>query len=145
MTIKAVLFDLGNTLWHIPEPPPVQSVREETVRRISALLRSWDIEPDGELFFLGRDIRLAIEGADRVAYKGDCISPHFPTLVGQVAAEKGLDLEPEQSERLWETWNLGGIFFGRRLFDGALEIPELPCFRPDGGGEAGPSSGTSAR
>ncbi|OGO52276.1 MAG: hypothetical protein A2148_01160 [Chloroflexi bacterium RBG_16_68_14] len=124
MAIRAVLFDLGNTLWHIPEPPPVEKIREETVRRISALLRSWSVEPEGELFFLGRDIRLAIEAADRRAYETHCVSPHFPTLVGEVAAAKGLDLTPEESEQLWQTWNLEGPFFGRRLFDDAIETLE---------------------
>jgi HAD superfamily hydrolase (TIGR01549 family) len=99
----------------------VQRVREETVGRIFGLLRSWDIEPEGELYFLGRDIRLAIGEADRKAYEGDCVSPHFPTVVQEVAAAKGLDLTSEESEQLWETWNLGGAFFGRRLFDDAVE------------------------
>ncbi len=121
MAIRAVLFDLGNTLWHIPEPPPVENIRQETMRRIFALLRSWGVEPEGELRFLGRDIRLAIGEADRKAYETDCISPYFPTLVGQVAAAKGLELTPEQGEQLWRTWNLEGAFFGRRLFDDAIE------------------------
>lgn len=121
MAIRAVLFDLGNTLWHIPEPPPVERIREETVRRIFGLLRSWGVEPEGGLRFLGRDIRLAITEADRRAYESDAVSPHFPTIVRQVASTKGLDLTPEQSQQLWETWNLEGSFFGRRLFDDAVE------------------------
>jgi len=121
MAIRAVLFDLGNTLWHIPEPPPIEKVREETVRRIFGLLRSWGVEPEGGLRFLGRDIRLAITEADRRAYESDAVSPHFPTIVRQVVAAKGLDLTPEQSQQLWETWNLEGSFFGRRLFDDAVE------------------------
>ena len=124
MSIRAVLFDLGDTLWHFPVMPPVEKIRNETVRRITNLLRSWDIEPQGELRFLGRDIRLALEEADRTAYAGDCISPHYPTLVREVAAAKGLDLSPERSEQLWDTWNLGGVFLGRRLFDDAIEMLE---------------------
>ncbi len=124
MAIRAVLFDLGNTLWHIPDPPPVERIRGETVRRIFALLHSWGIEPEGELRFLGRDIRLTTGEADRTAYEGDCVSPHFPTVVREMAATKGLDLTPEQAEELWTTWNLGGPFFGRRLFDDAIETLE---------------------
>lgn len=124
MAISTVLFDLGNTLWHIPDPPPVEEVRKETIRRIFALLDSWGIEPEGELFFLGRDIRFAIEEANRRAYEGDCVSPHFPTVVGEVAAAKGLNLTPAESEQLWESWNLEGAFFGRRLFDDAIDALE---------------------
>lgn len=121
MAIRAVLFDLGNTLWHIPEPPPVDKVRQETVGRISHLLRSWGIEPEGEFFFLGRDIRLAVGEADQRAYETDCVSPDYVEIVRRVAAGKGLDLTRERAELLWHTWNLPGAFFRRRLFDGALE------------------------
>ena len=121
MPIRAVLFDLGNTLWHIPDPPPVEEIRGETMRRIFALLDSWDIEPEGGLRFLGRDIRLSTGAADRTAYEGDCVSPHFPSVVQEVVATKGLELSPERAEELWRTWNLGGPFFRRRLFDDAID------------------------
>ena len=130
MAIRAVLFDLGNTLWHIPEPPPAEQIRHETVSRILRLLRSWDMEPQDEHRFLGRDIRLTITAADRRAYETDCLSPDFTALVGQVAAEKGLELTPEQAHQLWDTWNLEGAFFGRRLFDGAVEA--LAALREQG-------------
>jgi HAD superfamily hydrolase (TIGR01549 family) len=130
MAIRAVLFDLGNTLWHIPAPPPAQEIREETMRRIYALLRSWGIEPEGDLRFLGRDIRLAITAADRLAYETDGVSPHFPSVVSEVAKAKGLDLSAEQVHQLWQTWNLEGSFFGRRLFDDAIET--LAALREQG-------------
>ena len=90
MTVRAVLFDLGDTLWHFPNMPPVEIIRGETVHRISDLLRSWGVEPVGALFFLGRDIRVAIEKATDEAYWGDLVSPDYPALAKQVAAEKGL-------------------------------------------------------
>ncbi len=121
MPVRAVLFDLGNTLWHIPEPPPIDQVRRETVGRILALLRSWRIEPEDEHRFLGRDIRLAITEADKRAYETDCVSPDFAAIVRRVAGEHGLDLTPEQVGQLWYTWNLPGDFFGRRPFDDAVE------------------------
>jgi len=120
MATKAVLFDLGNTLWHIPERPPVDEIRQETVRRIFGLLATWGIEPVGELRFLGRDIRLAVGAADKAAYDNDQVSPDVPTLVQDLVAKKGLDLSLEQSAELWHTWNLPGEFFGRRLFDDAF-------------------------
>ena len=73
--IQAVLFDLGDTLWHFPQMPPIEVIRGETVHRISDLLRSWGVEPDGELFFLGRDIRVAVEKETDAAYWGDLASP----------------------------------------------------------------------
>ena len=124
MPVRAVLFDLGNTLWHIPEPPPIDQVRHETVGRIRTLLRSWGLEPKDEHGFLGRDIRLAVSAADKRAYESDCLSPDFAVIVRQVAADKGLDLTPERAEELWRTWNLPGDFFGRRPFEDAIDTLE---------------------
>ncbi len=122
MPIRAVLFDLGDTLWHFPALPPVEAIRNETVRRISDLLQSWGIEPVSERRFLGRDIRLALAEADRAAYESDLVSPHYPTLAREVAARIGLDLSPEQGETLWDAWNLGGAFLGRQLYGDTIPM-----------------------
>ena len=92
---KAVLFDLGNTLWHIPERPSVDEIRKETVRRIYGLLGSWGVKPERELRFLGRDIRLAIGAADKAAYESDQLSPDIPALVQKLVGTKGLDISLE--------------------------------------------------
>lgn len=122
--IQVVLFDLGDTLWHFPQMPPIEVIRGETVHRISDLLRSWGVEPNGDLFFLGRDIRVAVEKATDAAYWGDLVSPDYPALAQRVAAEKGLAIGDEQAEELWRTWNLGGVFLGRRLYPGVRETLE---------------------
>jgi len=119
--IQAVLFDLGDTLWHFPQMPPVEVIRGETVHRISDLLRTWGVEPEGELFFLGRDIRAAIEKATDDAYWGDLASPDYPALVKRVAADKGLPITDAQAVELWRTWNLGGVFLGRELCPGVAD------------------------
>jgi putative hydrolase of the HAD superfamily len=124
MPIRAVLFDLGNTLWHIPEPPPVEQIRHETVSRILGLLRSWGVETKDQHRLLGRDIRLTITEAERVAYEGDCVSPDYVAIARQVARDKGLDIGDDRAEELWHTWNLGGDFFGRRLYDDTIETLE---------------------
>jgi HAD superfamily hydrolase (TIGR01549 family) len=119
--IQAVFFDLGDTLWHFPQMPPIEVVRGETVHRISDLLRSWGVEPAGDLFFLGRDIRAAIEKATTEAYWGDLASPDYPAIAKNVAAAKGLSISDEQARVLWDTWNLGGVFLGRQLYPGVAE------------------------
>lgn len=116
MGIKAVLFDLGDTLWHFPNMPPQEVVRAETVARIRRLLQRWGHSMDGDRYFLGRDIRLAVEEATERAFWGDLKSPDYPELCRQVAARHGLELTREQAEELWDTWNLGGRFLGRQLF-----------------------------
>ena len=47
--IQAVLFDLGDTLWHFPKMPPTQFIRTETMRRIGAALGEWGVPLEGDL------------------------------------------------------------------------------------------------
>ncbi len=119
--IKAVFFDLGDTLWHLPHMPPAETIRGETMRRVGALVQSWGHEMSGDRRMMGRDIRYAIEGATREAFHGDCIEPDYAELCRKVGESHGLELTREQSAELWETWNLGGIFLGRELFPDVSE------------------------
>ncbi len=130
MTIRAVLFDIGDTLWYYASMPPIDAVRRETVRRILDLLRSWGVEPNEDHYFLGRDIRLAVERAREEAYTVNFVIPDASALTRQVAASKGLHLSDEQAVQLWYAWNLGGSFFGRTLFPDV--IPTLDRLRSMG-------------
>jgi putative hydrolase of the HAD superfamily len=50
------------------------------------------------------------------------VSPNYTAVVAGVAASKGLDIDHDQADLLWRTWNLEGSFFGRRLFDDAHDM-----------------------
>lgn len=130
MPIKNVLFDLGDTLWHFPKMPSTDHIRMETVRRVGDTVRSWGVPFEGELRFLGRDIRLGVEKVDRAAYESDCVSPDFNEAVRQIVAGKGLDITYEQAAQLWDAWNLGGLMLGRTMFDDAY--PTLDWLRDRG-------------
>jgi putative hydrolase of the HAD superfamily len=120
MAIKAVLFDLGDTLWHFPSLPPAMTIRTETMRRIGGALQSWGVPLEGELRFLGREIRLGVEKADRAAYESDCVSPDFNAVVRDIGNGMGLNITLEQGAQLWDAWNLGGLTLGRTMFDDAF-------------------------
>ncbi|HEY8172220.1 MAG TPA: HAD family hydrolase [Dehalococcoidia bacterium] len=130
MAIKNVLFDLGDTLWHFPELPPAQTIRTETMRRIGGLLASWNVPMNEQLRFLGREIRLGVERADRAAYESDCVSPDFNEVVRGIAGGMGLEISYEQAAQLWDAWNLGGLTLGRTMFDDAF--PTLDWLRDHG-------------
>ncbi len=121
LRITAVLFDLGDTLWHFPSMPPVNLIRGETVGRLSNLLEKWGEEVTQERRLLGRDIRMAVEEETSRAFHGESIDPGYPDMCRRVAARHGVKLTPEQGEELWEEWNLGGKFLGRTLFPDVLE------------------------
>jgi FMN phosphatase YigB (HAD superfamily) len=97
-------------------------IRTETMRRIRGALESFGVPFEGELRFLGREIRLGVEKADRAAYQSDCVSPDFNEVVRQIASRVGeRDFTYEQGAHLWDAWNLGGLTLGRTMFDGAFE------------------------
>jgi HAD superfamily hydrolase (TIGR01549 family) len=91
------------------------------MRRISGALNGWGRELDGDLRFIGRDIRYGVEQADRAAYESDCLSPDFNETVRQIAAAKALALTYEQGAQLWDAWNIGGLTLGRTMFEDAYE------------------------
>ena len=111
--ITTVLFDLGHTLWHLPNMPPPREIRGETMRRLEALITSWGFEMSGERLMIGRDIRLAVEEETHRAFHGDCVDPGYPDLCRRIATEHDMELTPEQGDQLWEAWNLGGQFMNR--------------------------------
>ena len=122
MYVKAIFFDLGDTLWHFPKMPPPEVVRGETMKRVGGLVTSWGFDMlEGDRRMLGRDIRFAVEEETSQAFHGDCVDPGYPELCRRVAARHGMELTPQQGAELWETWNLGGVFLGRVLFPDVLD------------------------
>jgi HAD superfamily hydrolase (TIGR01549 family) len=120
-SIKAVFFDLGDTLWHFPSMPPVEVIRGETMKRVSRLVESWDEKITEKRLFLARDIRMEMEVETSRAFHGDSIDPDYADICRRVAARHGMKLTAEQGAELWEVWNLGGQFLGRTLFPDTLE------------------------
>ena len=128
--ITTVLFDLGNTLWHLPNMPPRRAIRGETMRRIKALITGWGFEMSGERPVIGRDIRFAVEEETHRAFHGDCVDPGYPELCRRIAKRHGMELTPEQGDELWEAWNLGGLFMNREAYPDV--VPTLTALRDRG-------------
>lgn len=130
MPVQAVLFDLGDTLWHFPSFPDSATFTAEASRRVRTLLAEWGLD-DGVAC---DDLVLAIRRADReqthTAEHSHGRSPDFAALVQGCAAEQNISLDPEQSAALWDAWNVGGVFYGRVLFPDT--IPTLEELRRRG-------------
>jgi putative hydrolase of the HAD superfamily len=126
MAIRAVLFDLGDTLWHFPNFPDRAVATSESGARIERLLRAWDLCDGVACDALADAIRDAQWQATLDAEESHGRSPHFPTVVQERAEAAGLALSDEQAEAVWDAWNLGGAFYGRVVFpDSAPTLAEL--------------------
>ena len=128
--ITTVLFDLGNTLWHLPNMPPPRAIRSETMRRIGAVITGWGFEMSDDRPFIGRDIRLAVEEETSRAFHGDCVDPGYPELCRRIAKTHGMEVTSEQGDELWEAWNLGGLFMNREAYPDV--VPTLTALRDRG-------------
>lgn len=114
--ITTVFFDLGDTLWHLPNMPPPELVRGQTMRQIAEAVQPWGYELTNGRRMLGRDIRLMVSDETNRAFHGDCVDPNYPDICRRVAKMHDMDLTREQADELWEAWNLGGLFLNRELF-----------------------------
>jgi FMN phosphatase YigB (HAD superfamily) len=100
--VRAVLFDLGGTLWHSPALPPVQVLLQMTADRVGQFLAARGTAVRDPLG-LGDDLRAAILLADAAASRGNWVSPDFAVVCGGVARRWGLALDDEGCDGLL-TW-----------------------------------------
>lgn len=104
MVVRAILFDLDETLWHYPILRTADALHAQHVQRIAPLLRAWGAIADGDA--LSRRLLAAVEREMAAAQSGSLLSPDFLEIVGREAAGVGLELDGDQLARLWDAWQL---------------------------------------
>jgi putative hydrolase of the HAD superfamily len=118
--VRAVLFDLGDTLWHFPTFPSDATVTAGLAERVERQLRAWDLCDGVDCTALALAVRGDMWQATREAEHGQGRNPDFPALVQRHAAEHGAHLSTEQATELWDAWHLGGAYLGRAIFPDAM-------------------------
>jgi FMN hydrolase / 5-amino-6-(5-phospho-D-ribitylamino)uracil phosphatase len=119
--VRAVTFDLGDTLWHFPAPPPREAITQHISTRLHHLLGAWDLRASLTPEELQVRLREARESANRDADAAGGVGPDYVAVTAAAAREAGLDLTPEQASELWQAQNTGGDFLGRTLFEDTIE------------------------
>jgi HAD superfamily hydrolase (TIGR01549 family) len=114
MTVSAVLFDLGDTLWHFPVQITGDLLHSRCAEQIGPLLAAWGVEADAT--DLSSRLLDAVEAETAAAAAGSLLSPDFAEVVDRVVRERGLSLGPAQLEQLWSAWHVDGARMGRQLY-----------------------------
>lgn len=121
--IRAVLFDLGDTLWHFPSSPGRAAILAERARRIEARLTAWGLCDGVDCDALSTALAEMDQEQTRAAEYSHGRSPDFPALIAACAAAQGLTLDRTQSTALWHDLELG-TFIGRELFPDSIPLLE---------------------
>ena len=114
MTVRAILFDLDNTLWHFPVSVQDDVLHARCAEQVGPLLDDWGLDCDA--VDLSRRLLRAVERARREAVAGSLLSPDWGEAVDGILREGGMSLEPEQIDALWSAWQPDGARLGRQLY-----------------------------
>jgi len=118
MPVRAILFDVGDTLWHGLAAPPAEVFRAKAAERAAAYLSERNIrhEHAGEL---ARACWNALEDAMRSARAGDRVEPDYGEVTSRAAARLGVSLTAAQGAEFIEAIYVSGAEGGKEAYDDA--------------------------
>lgn len=119
-SIRAVLFDLGDTLWQDPTGDAEREISALTNHRVQGLLDARGYRPSDQP--LGALIRSALLDAYRSAGRGNGRSPDLAAVCAATAKAAGLETSSTFTDALLDAVNVEGCDIGRRLFPDALGV-----------------------
>lgn len=121
MRYRAVLFDIGDTLWHSAEAPPASEFRRIASERAASYLFEIGIDFDSP----GLAARVAwdaLEEAMRTARATDRVEPDYPAVAQGALAGIGLRLSQREAGGLMEAIYVSGEEGGKAAYPGAREL-----------------------
>jgi putative hydrolase of the HAD superfamily len=123
MAYRAVLFDIGDTLWHSADAPPPAEFRRIAAERAASYLASIGAVYDDP----GLAARVAwdsLEEAMRRARATDRIEPDYSSVTQSALERIGLRLSALQAAALTEAIYVSGPEGGKAPYPGARELLE---------------------
>lgn len=119
MPLQAVLFDIGDTLWHGQAAPPGAEFRRMAGERAAEMLRALGRHhPDPEL--VARTAWEAMEAAMRHARASDLIEPDYAGVSMTALEGLGLPVSRAQAGALLEATYISGIEGGKAPYPDAV-------------------------
>jgi putative hydrolase of the HAD superfamily len=118
MPFRAVLFDIGDTLWHSRGAPPAEEFRRLAAERAGEELRRLGIA-HRDPGLVARAAWTAMEDAMRRARSTDLIEPDYGAVSQAALAGLGLFLNRDQAAQLLEATYISGIEGGKAAFPDA--------------------------
>ncbi len=120
MPFRALLFDIGDTLWHSQGVPPPETFRRMAAERAAAELRCMDVT-GVDPALAARTAWDALEDAMRRARATDLVEPDYARVCQQAVQGLGIELTREQAARLLEATYISGVEGGKAAYPDARE------------------------
>lgn len=117
--VRAVLFDIGDTLWHSRAAPPADEFRRLAAERAAATLREFGVTHHDPAL-VARTAWVAMEQAMRTARATDFIEPDYGLVSQAALAGIGLCLTRDQAACLLESTYISGIEGGKAPYPDAV-------------------------
>ncbi len=120
MPFRAILFDIGDTLWHSRAAPPAREFRRLAAERAAAVLRQFGVRGHDPAT-VARVAWVAMEKAMHAARATDYVEPDYGAVSRAALHALGLELTREQAGFLLESTYISGIEGGKALYPDACE------------------------
>ena len=121
--VRAVVFDVGDTLWFQARPPDVDEIVQLQAGALQGQLAAWGIDVRESAADVVRAVHVAGDAEERAArHRGTLREADVPRLMREALAAHGIDVSAAQSEELWRaTWILER-HFGMQLYPDTLDV-----------------------
>ncbi|MGE5595583.1 MAG: HAD family hydrolase [Hyphomicrobiales bacterium] len=121
MAFRAILFDVGDTLWHGRDAPPAAEFRRMAAERAAEQLRAFGCAA-ADPALVARTAWDAMEQAMRDARAGDLAEPDYGLVAQRALCGLGLSLTRDQAAELLEATYISGIEGGKAPFPDARAV-----------------------
>lgn len=114
---RAVLFDMGGTLWHAPEPPDQEEIDRLGGERVAPLLAEWGLAGVAPASFMR-----ALWNEINAGYRDpELREPDVAAMIDAAFAGHGVTLEPARRDEFWKRTYIPARHFGCTLFPDAAD------------------------
>jgi putative hydrolase of the HAD superfamily len=118
MPIRAVLFDIGDTLWYSRDAPPPAEFRRLAADRVAAELRCFGVS-HADPAIVARAAWDALDAAMRHARATDLVEPDYGAVCQQALRPLGLPLTRDQAVRVLDAAYVSGSEGGKAAYPDA--------------------------
>lgn len=122
MPFRALLFDVGETLWHSPEPPPADHFRALAAQRAAGVLAPHGVTASDDASRAARTAWDAVTTAIKAARQGDRTEPDYIGLVESALRAECFALERPDVEALLEAVYISGRESGKVAYPDARAV-----------------------